>query len=157
MSITEVSTLSIDEYFKSFCKFIRELLYYYELTVIIDGEKFDGNIVNGELVLQSQPVVQGQKPSNSSVDETNLINIIQVMLDNPAGWSSIKTETGRNKMQVLLESYKSNPTPELAAKILKNRNFQELLKNFEITNTDDNLQSKQEQQMCSREIKIKFN
>ena len=79
------------------------------------------------------------------------------MLDNPAGWSSIKTETGRNKMQVLLESYKSNPTPELAAKILKNRNFQELLKNFEITNTDDNLQSKQEQQMCSREIKIKFN
>jgi hypothetical protein len=79
------------------------------------------------------------------------------MLDNPAGWSSIKTETGRNKMQVLLENYKSNPTPELAAKILKNRNFQELLKNFEITNTDDNLQSKQEQQMCSREIKIKFN
>jgi hypothetical protein len=80
------------------------------------------------------------------------------MLDNPAGWSSIKTETGRNKMQVLLENYKSNPTPELAAKILKNRNFQELLKNFEITNTDDNLQSKQEQQMCStREIRIKFN
>jgi len=36
MKITEVSTLSIDEYFKSFCKFIRELLYYYELTVIID-------------------------------------------------------------------------------------------------------------------------
>ena len=126
-----------------------------EFEVSIDGESFDGTLINGEMTLQGKTPVNSPAPQTTTTQSTQSFDeLVEEILSDEGRWE-ITNPKARENLRTSLTQYKNNPSPEKMKEIQRNRTFKNVSKNFEKP-VDNNI-IQEEQQSCSVEFKIKFN